>query len=40
MPIYKDDPRVRGHRIFKSRIVNEVKDKETAALYKKLKLVV
>ena len=40
MPIYKDDPRVRGHHIFKLRIVDEVKGKETSALYKKLRLVI
>ena len=40
MPIYKNDPKVKGHRIFKSRIVNEVKGKETLALYEKSRLVI
>ena len=40
MPIYKDDPRVRGYCIFKSRIVDKVKGKETLALYKKSRLVI
>ena len=40
MPIYKDDLRVKGHRIFKSRIVNKVKGKETLTLYKKSRLVI
>ena len=40
MPIYKDDLRVRGHHIFKLKIINEVKGKETLTLYKKLRLIV
>ena len=40
VPIHKDDPRVRGHRIFKLRMVDEVKGKETSALYEKSRLVI
>ena len=40
MSIYKDNPKVRGYYIFKLRIVNEVKGKETLTLYKKLRLIV
>ena len=40
VPIHKDDPRVRGHRIFKSRMVDEVKGKETSAPYEKSRLVI
>ena len=39
IPIQRDDLRVKG-RIFKLRIVDKVKEKETLNLYKKLRLVV
>ncbi|PVH74767.1 hypothetical protein DL98DRAFT_428865, partial [Cadophora sp. DSE1049] len=38
--IYKNNPKIKKHRIFKSKIINEVKNKKTATLYEKLKLVV
>ncbi|PVH70736.1 hypothetical protein DL98DRAFT_436415, partial [Cadophora sp. DSE1049] len=38
--IYKNNLKVKGHRIFKSKIVNKVKSKKIAILYKKSKLVV
>ncbi|PVH70939.1 hypothetical protein DL98DRAFT_436119, partial [Cadophora sp. DSE1049] len=40
IPIYKNNPKVRGYRIFKSKIINKVKSKKTAILYEKSKLVV
>ncbi|PVH80071.1 hypothetical protein DL98DRAFT_549327 [Cadophora sp. DSE1049] len=40
IPVHKDDPRVKGHRIFKSRMVDEVKSKETLASYEKSRLVI
>jgi hypothetical protein len=40
MPISRNDPRARGYRIFKSRMVDEVKGKESSAPYEKSRLVI
>ncbi|KAK6586278.1 hypothetical protein PZA11_001335 [Diplocarpon coronariae] len=38
--INKNDPAIKGKRIFKSRIVDEIKGKETDHLFEKSRLVV
>jgi hypothetical protein len=40
MNFIKFDPNIHGHRIFKSRIVREVKGKATDSLYEKSRLVI
>ena len=38
--IHRSDPKLRGQRIFKSRMVNKVKGKETIKTYEKSRLVI
>ena len=38
--IYRNDLKLKGQRIFKSHIVNEVKGKETMKSYKKLRFII